>query len=45
MDHQSVYSLSIYGERDESADSNKRTQKELVDFVLEFHIDNVFIYR
>ena len=47
MDRQSVYTLSLFGE-DKSLNgggSNKQTQKELVDFILEFHLENVFIYR
>ncbi|KAH9831089.1 DNA replication licensing factor mcm5 [Teratosphaeria destructans] len=47
MDRQSVYTLSILdGTR--SADGQetvRQVQQELVDFVLEFHLDNVFIYR
>lgn len=45
MDRQSVYTLSLFGEDKAVEESNKRVQKELVDFVLEFHLDNVFIYR
>ncbi|KAK3686788.1 minichromosome maintenance protein 5 [Vermiconidia calcicola] len=47
MDRQSVYSLSLFGE-DRSANgdqSNRQIQQELVDFILEFHLENVFIYR
>ncbi|KAK5112288.1 hypothetical protein LTR85_011560 [Meristemomyces frigidus] len=48
MDRQSVYTLSLFGE-DRSANggeqTNRQIQQELVDFVLEFHLDNVFIYR
>ncbi|TKA52756.1 hypothetical protein B0A55_12132 [Friedmanniomyces simplex] len=48
MDRQSVYTLSLFGE-DRSAnggqETNKQVQQELVDFILEFHLDNVFIYR
>lgn len=47
MDRQSVYTLSLFGE-DRSAsggESNKHVQQELVDFILEFHLENVFIYR
>lgn len=42
-----MYTLSLFGE-DKSLNgggSNKQTQKELVDFILEFHLENVFIYR
>jgi DNA replication licensing factor MCM5 len=47
MDRQSVYTLPLFGEdRSESGgESNKQIQQELVDFVLEFHLENVFIYR
>ncbi|KAK5162915.1 minichromosome maintenance protein 5 [Saxophila tyrrhenica] len=45
MDRQSVYTLSLFGEDRAIEESNKRVQKELVDFILDFHLDNVFIYR
>lgn len=47
MDRQGVYSLSLFGtERNEGGDDTPiRIQQQLVDFVLDFHIDNVFIYR
>ncbi|EON63035.1 DNA replication licensing factor mcm5 [Coniosporium apollinis CBS 100218] len=48
MDRQSVYSLSLFGhdKDDRNADEQpSRIQQQLVDFVLDFHIDNVFIYR
>lgn len=45
MDRQSVYTLSLFGEDKGIEESNKRVQKELVDFILDFHLDNVFIYR
>ena len=48
MDRQSVYTLSLFGE-DRSAngglESVKQLQQELVDFVLDFHLDTVFVYR
>ncbi|KAK5747202.1 minichromosome maintenance protein 5 [Elasticomyces elasticus] len=48
MDRQSVYTLSLFGE-DRSAnggqETNKQVQQELVDFLLDFHLDNVFLYR
>ena len=47
MDRQSVYTLSLFGE-DRSVnggESNKQIQQDLVDFILEFHLENVFIYR
>lgn len=42
-----MYSLSLFGE-DRSAnggESTKQIQQELVAFILEFHLENVFIYR
>ena len=42
-----MYTLSLFGE-DRSAnggDSNRQIQQDLVDFILEFHLENVFIYR
>ena len=47
MDRQSVYTLSLFGE-EQSANgdsTNRQTQKELVAFVLEFHLDGNYIYR
>ncbi|KAF7189973.1 DNA replication licensing factor mcm5 [Pseudocercospora fuligena] len=47
MDRQSVYTLSLFGE-ERSADgdqTNKQIQKELIAFILEFHLDGVYIYR
>ncbi len=47
MDRQSAYSLSIFHE-DRSVngqDSRGRVHQQLVDFILDFHIDNVFVYR
>jgi len=49
MDRQSVYTLSLFGE-ERSANgagggSNRQIQQDLVDFVLDFHLENVFIYR
>lgn len=47
MDRQSVYTLSLFGE-EQSANgdsSNKQTQRELVAFVLDFHLEGNYIYR
>lgn len=47
MDRQSVYTLSLFGE-EQSANgdsTNKQIQKELIAFVLEFHLDGNYIYR
>ncbi|KAK3115981.1 minichromosome maintenance protein 5 [Teratosphaeriaceae sp. CCFEE 6253] len=48
MDRQSVYTLSLFGEERSAnggQDSNKQVQQELVNFILDFHLDNVFLYR
>jgi DNA replication licensing factor MCM5 len=47
MDRQSVYTLSMFdGDRRTSGQETVRQiQQELIDFILEFHLDNVFIYR
>jgi hypothetical protein len=46
MDRQSVYSLSVlapdYGENE---DSRGQIQAQLQNFILEFQLGNVFIYR
>ncbi|OCK77307.1 DNA replication licensing factor mcm5 [Lepidopterella palustris CBS 459.81] len=48
-DRQSAYSISVFGsQRDDSAPdtvSPSRVQQALVDFVMEFHLDNIFVYR
>ena len=46
MDQQSVYSLSVLPP-DERASDDSRThiQAQLRDFILEFRLDNAFIYR
>ena len=46
MDRQSVYSLSVFG-RDpaEEPDSRAHIQQQFVEFVLDFQLDNVFVYR
>ncbi|KAL8820069.1 MAG: hypothetical protein Q9191_007595 [Dirinaria sp. TL-2023a] len=46
MDQQSVYSLSVLPpDPDESEDSRTQIQAQLRDFILEFRLDNAFIYR
>ncbi|KAF1809640.1 MCM-domain-containing protein [Eremomyces bilateralis CBS 781.70] len=47
MDRQSVYTLSVLPAEFGDDDSRRRSnvQQQLVDFVLDFHIDNIFIYR
>ncbi|KAF2140279.1 uncharacterized protein K452DRAFT_273918 [Aplosporella prunicola CBS 121167] len=47
MDRQSTYSLSLFGGQDnqDGEDSNSQIRQQLVNFILDFHIDNIFIYR
>lgn len=47
MDRQSVYTLPLFGEErsENGGESNRQIQQELVDFILEFHLENNFIYR
>jgi DNA replication licensing factor MCM5 len=47
MDRQPTYSLSLFGDAQSTngEQTNKQIQQELVDFILDFHLDNVFIYR
>ena len=47
MDRQSVYTLSVFPEDKElnGEDSRGHIQQQLVAFILEFHIENAFIYR
>ena len=46
MDRQTVYSLSLGFQNDsDDRDSRAHIQQLLFDFVLQFHIDNAFIYR
>lgn len=46
MDRQSVYSLSVLApDPDASEDSRSQTQAYLREFILEFRLDNAFIYR
>lgn len=49
VDRQSAYSISLFGsQRDDNAPdsaSPSRIQQALVDFVMEFHLDNIFVYR
>ena len=48
-DRQTAYSISIFGSQagDERQDGTNpsRIQQQLVDFVMDFHLDNVFLYR
>ena len=46
MDRQSVYSLSVLApDPDASEDSRSQIQEQLREFILEFRLDNAFIYR
>lgn len=46
MDQRSVYSLSVLSsDPDASEDSRSQTQAYLREFILEFRLDNAFIYR
>lgn len=45
MDNRSVYTVSVYAGEEQGPDSRSEIQKALVNFILEFHIDNIFIYR
>jgi DNA replication licensing factor MCM5 len=47
MDQGSVYSLSLFPEsrNEDGENSNQQITKALVDFILQFHLDDVFIYR
>jgi DNA replication licensing factor MCM5 len=48
-DRQSAYSISLFGSQREENGADgptpSRVHQTLVDFVMEFHLDNVFIYR
>lgn len=50
MDRQSAYALSVYGpETDDNGnvlqESRSTTEKQLMNFILEFQLDGVFVYR
>jgi len=47
MDRQSVYTLSVFPENRDGApeDSRAHVQEQLVRFILDFHLENDFIYR
>lgn len=48
-DRQTAYSVSLFGSQAgdgmQDATTPSRIQKSLVDFIMEFTIDNAFIYR
>lgn len=47
MDRQSIYTASVFPESEENqGDINRRrVQQQLVDFILDFHVDSAFRYR
>lgn len=46
MDKQSVFSLSVLAPQDgDNEGSRTHIQDQLRDFILEFRLDNAFIYR
>ncbi len=46
MDRQSVFSLSVLPpDQDASEDSRTHIQSQLRAFILEFRLDNAFVYR
>jgi DNA replication licensing factor MCM5 len=45
MDRQSVFSSRLYGAPTESEDSNTHIRALLESFILDFRLDNIFIYR
>ena len=46
MDRQPVYSLSVLApDQDAHDESRSQIQSQLRDFILEFRLDNAFIYR
>lgn len=46
MDRQSVYSLSVLApDPDANEDSPTQIKGQLRDFILEFRLDNTFLYR
>jgi DNA replication licensing factor MCM5 len=45
MDRQSVFSSRLYGTPTESEDSNTHIRALLESFILDFRLDNIFIYR
>jgi DNA replication licensing factor MCM5 len=45
MDRQSVFTSRLYGAPAESEDSNTHIRGQLESFILDFRLDNLFIYR
>ena len=47
-DRQSLYTISVFpgeGDGDRGDAAPTRIQQQLVDFIMDFHLDNVFVYR
>jgi DNA replication licensing factor MCM5 len=47
-DRQTPYTISVFpgdGDGDHGDAAPSRMQQRLVDFIMEFHLDNVFVYR
>ena len=44
MDRGSVHTLHVFPQ-EEGEDTNLQVQKQLETFILEFRLDNVFVYR
>lgn len=47
MDREASYAVDFFSDlrSDVGETSNRATQRQLVDFILQFQIDNIFIYR
>lgn len=45
MDRQSVFTSRLYGTQAESENSNTHVRGLLESFILDFRLDNIFIYR
>ena len=45
MDSRSLYTVSVYAPEERGPDARSEIQKTLVNFIRDFHIDNIFIYR
>ncbi|PBP23425.1 DNA replication licensing factor mcm5 [Diplocarpon rosae] len=45
MDHRSVYSLSVLPPDEDGDDTRQQIQSQLMQFILQFRLDSVFIYR
>lgn len=46
MDRQSVYSVSVFqANSGQNEDTRLQVQEQLVNFILQFRHDNIFVYR